>query len=74
MRGPAGPSGVPAQPAVVRGNRAPPESSCSTASMEGPHARDLATVPRPARPLTVVSEKRGNGACFIEQFIDRHEQ
>lgn len=67
--GPAGPSGVPAQPAVVRGNRAPPDSSCSPASMEGRHVKDLSTAPGPAWPLTVVSEKREDRA----RFIDHHK-
>lgn len=60
VSGPAGPSGVRAQQAVVRGDRAPPELSCSPASMEGPHVRAPTTAPRPAWHLTVVSGKRQN--------------
>lgn len=55
MSGPAGPSGVHAQQAVVRGDKAPPELSCSPASMEGPHVRALTAAPRPAWQLIVVS-------------------
>lgn len=55
VSGPAGPSGVRAQPAVVQGDRPPPEPPCSPSSMEGPHVRALTTAPQSAWPLTVVS-------------------
>lgn len=45
VSGPAGPSGVRAQQAVVREDRTPPESSCVPASMEGLRVRALTTAP-----------------------------
>lgn len=55
VSGPAGPSGVPAQPAVVWAGRPPPEQSCSPASMVGTLVRTQIIRPEHALHLSVVS-------------------
>lgn len=72
VSGPAGPSGVPAQPYVVQGNRAPPEQSCNPASTGGPHVRDLTIAPRPAPHLTAVSEDGKNESSSEDNYSKQH--
>lgn len=55
VSGPAGPSGVPAQPAVVWAGRPLPEKSCSPASMVGTLVRTQIIRPEHALHLSAVS-------------------